>query len=84
MKRRNELNLKHNTVDNSSDTVLIPSRDGRTVTVQQIMFPIEHRECGYYWLTSSRKRLISCPGCRSTISRQRNLTIFRGPEESQH
>jgi predicted Zn-ribbon and HTH transcriptional regulator len=69
--------LRHDKINNSSDTIMIPARDGRSVMIQQTLFPMEHKECGYYWLTSSRKRLITCPGCKSTISRQKNLTILR-------
>ena len=43
----------HRSTTNSSNTTLIPSRDGRSVVIQTTAFPMEHTECGHYWLTTS-------------------------------
>ena len=44
-----EIRTRHN--NQQQHTILIPSRDGRTVTIQTTAYPIEHTECGHYWLT---------------------------------
>jgi hypothetical protein len=69
---------KHGVLSNTGDRMFMPSRDGRSVIVQSTGYPIEHRECGHYWITTSKLKQITCPGCGSTINRRKNLTLFRG------
>jgi hypothetical protein len=71
----------HGATTNSSTTTLIPSRDGRTVTIQTIAYPIQHTDCGHYWLCTSQMNYITCAGCGNTITRKRHLTTFKGEPE---
>jgi hypothetical protein len=76
--RQRRQRIKHGVLSNTGDRFFIPSRDGASVIIQSTGYPIEHRECGHYWITTSKLKQITCPGCGSTINRKKSLTLFRG------
>jgi hypothetical protein len=58
--RQRRQKIKHGVLSNTGDRIFIPLRDGQSVIIQSTGYPIEHRECGHYWITTSKLKQITC------------------------